>query len=103
MIKFVVTTGQNFIKISVTGHAGQSVFNKDIVCSSVSTLLVTNSNLLYELDDKNNFSLDISDGKYLLVISKVTNNNQIISNNIIYYLRDLTKQYPKFIKEEKND
>ena len=98
MIKVLIEKENNNInKITINGHAKYADFGKDIVCSSVSSIVITTINAI-ERFDKNyiNHSYD----KETLSI-EVIKNNEITSNlinNMIDLLKELECDYPKNIK-----
>lgn len=98
MIKIKVDYNNGFIKgFKVTGHAGYDTYGKDIVCASVSSIVITSINLVISLDDKA-LKLKESDG---LIDVKVLKEDEIINkvfNNMINMLKELQENYNKNIK-----
>lgn len=104
MIKVKLTKDNNNYKnIIISGHALYDDYGKDIVCASVSTLVISSVNnclsinkdsLIYNEDNV----LDIK----VLSDDRVTT---IIINNMVSNLYELEKAYPKNIqiKEENNE
>lgn len=89
------------LEVEVSGHANFKKIGKDIVCASVSTIIVVCANLLSKLDDGKNYNYKIDDGYFKL---KIVNKNKInyeILLNIYDHLKELEKDYPKFIREVK--
>ena len=84
--------------LELTGHAGYANYGKDIVCASVSTLVVCSINNMKSIDKD---SVDYKDDGNKITI-KVFNNNysEIIFDNLIQMLEELAKDYPKNIKIE---
>ena len=84
--------------LEITGHAGYADYGKDIVCASVSTLVVCSINNMKSIDKD---SVDYKDDGNKITI-KVFNNNysEIIFDNLIQMLKELAKDYPKNIKIE---
>ena len=84
--------------LELTGHAGYAEYGKDIVCASVSTLVVCSINNMKSIDKD---SVDYKDDGNKITI-KVFNNNysEIIFDNLIQMLEELAKDYPKNIKIE---
>lgn len=84
--------------LELTGHAGYADYGKDIVCASVSTLVVCSINNMKSIDKD---SVDYKDDGNKITI-KVFNNNysEIIFDNLIQMLKELAKDYPKNIKIE---
>lgn len=83
--------------ITISGHAGYDEYGKDIICASVSTLVITCINNILTLDETA-IEYVCDDDKTFI---KVTKNNDIsnkILNNMINSLIDLESEYPKNIK-----
>lgn len=92
MIK--VSIKKNEIKID--GHALYDEYGKDIVCASVSSIVITTINACLKFD-KN--SISYNDGNPLVI--KILSDDIIISNlidNMIDMLKELSCDYPKNIK-----
>lgn len=85
--------------ISIKGHANYDEYGKDIVCSSVSSLIACSVNNIYKI---NNDSLYYSDDGKEVVIKILEDNKyvMIIYNTLIDMLIELSKEYPKNIKIE---
>ena len=82
--------------IEIKGHAGYAKSGKDIVCASVSTLLISSVNNINAIDDS---FLDYkeTDG-YAKIICKSDNDTcYIIIDNMITAFYDLQKDYSKYI------
>ena len=93
MIKVVLDNN----KIEVKGHAGYDDFGKDIVCASVSSIVITTVNDILDIDKDSILYEDI-DNKIKIEIIK---DNEIVNkliNNMILLLENLGKDYPKNIK-----
>jgi len=83
--------------IIITGHAGYDVYGKDIVCASVSSIVITSINACLRIDKE---SLNYKEETDKLTI-KVTSNNKnilLIIENMIAMLEELTLTYKKNIK-----
>lgn len=103
MIKYKVTKGDNEYKIEVKGHANQNSYGTDIVCASVSTMLIMTYNLLERL---NLFRCNITapvceEGLFKLDMQVSDNTLKEILNNLSDSLDMLEQAYPKYIKSEK--
>lgn len=103
MIKYRINKNSKSYKIEVNGHANQNPYGSDIVCASVSTMLIMTVNLLERL---NLFGCNITDPvceEGLFVININTSND--IAVKILDNLKDsldmLAITYPKNIKSEK--
>ncbi len=83
-------------EIVVKGHAGYDDYGKDIVCASVSTMMITTVNNIISLDDSINYVED--EGLLKVTIKEETEINQKLLNNVIMMLEELKSQYPKNIE-----
>lgn len=96
MIKYHITNNE----LSVKGHALYSKYGTDIVCSSVSTLLITNINLIELLGFIDDIKFRISEGMFYLKIIRSNNILEKIFLNIANTLNELKLLYPKNIMED---
>ena len=84
-------------EITIKGHSGYSEAGSDIVCASVSSILITTVNALISIDE-DCISYKEDDGYLNLKINK---HNEIIDkliNNMINLLKELEEQYKKNIE-----
>ena len=84
--------------INVIGHANYAEYGSDIVCASVSTAVLMSINQIEVFDKSNCIKTIINDGN---VNISVVCEDEIVSrviSNLIFTLRDLELQYPKYIK-----
>lgn len=84
-------------KIEISGHAYYDELGKDIVCASVSSIVVTTINAILELTN-DSISYEDLDNKILIEILKEDEVAQKLINNMIFMLEGLEKDYPKNIK-----
>lgn len=84
-------------KIEVSGHAYFDEIGKDIVCASVSSIVITTINAILELTN-DVISYEDLDNKILIEILKEDEVAQKLINNMIFMLEGLEKDYPKNIK-----
>lgn len=98
MIKVKINYKDDFIKgFKVTGHANYDDYGKDIVCASVSSIVITSINMALRLDES---SVKVTD-KSGLIEAKVLKQNEIINKvfvNMIDMLKELENDYSKNIK-----
>lgn len=98
MIKVKINYKDNFINgFKVTGHANYDDYGKDIVCASVSSIVITSINMALRLDES---SVKVTD-KSGLIEAKVLKQNEIINKvfvNMIDMLKELENDYSKNIK-----
>ena len=84
-------------EITIKGHSGYSEAGSDIVCASVSSILITTVNALISIDE-DCIIYEESDG-YLNI--KIKKHNEVIDkliNNMINLLKELEVQYKKNIE-----
>ena len=99
MIKVKVKKEKNLVDtIIISGHAKYSTYGKDIVCSSVSSIVTTTINAILRLEEK---SINYIDNKDLTI--KILNHNKIVDaliDNMLDLLYELEKDYKKYLKIE---
>lgn len=84
-------------KIEIKGHANYDDYGKDIVCASVSSIVITTINAINEFDPE---SIYYEDLKNKILIEKLKDDditNKLI-NNMIELLEELEKSYKDNIK-----
>lgn len=98
MIKVKVLYENDYVKsFKVTGHANYDSYGKDIVCASVSSIVITNCNLVLKFNDKA-ISYKQSEG---LIDVNVNVFDEVINTvfiNMIDSLKELEKQYKNNVK-----
>lgn len=96
MIKVNLKYNNDLIEsVSITGHAGFDVFGKDIVCASVSSIVITSVNAIVRLE---NDSIKYDDSKGLSI--DILSHNDVtdtLIDNMVSLLKELEKQYKKNI------
>ena len=94
MIK-VDLTKENVITIS--GHANYDDKGKDIVCASVSSIVITTINAIIEINPD---AIDYSDLDNEIIIRKLKEDKIVnkLLNNMILLLENLEKDYKDYIK-----
>lgn len=96
MIKINLKYKNDLIEsISITGHAGFDVYGKDIVCASVSSIVITSVNAIIRLNS-DSISYDDSNGLSITVLNHNDVTDTLI-DNMVKLLKDLEKQYKKNI------
>ena len=103
MIRVEINSENNKIKsISVKGHAMYDIRGKDIVCSAVSTCVITTVNGILEIDDT---LIDVVQEENKIVVTQRKENDIVNSllKNMIDILSDLERQYPKNIRLSKEE
>ena len=93
MIKISIKKDQ----IKIEGHSNYSEYGTDIVCASVSSIVITSINALLRFD-KECIKYEEKDGYIKLNILKHDKYVSILIENMIDLLKELEKQYKKNIK-----
>lgn len=102
MIRVEVKENNNLKSISVMGHAMYDDYGKDIVCSAVSTCVITTVNGILEIDDT---LIDVVQEENKIIVAQRKDNDIVNSllKNMIDILSDLERQYPKNIRLSKEE
>ena len=98
MIKVKVLSMKNHIdRIDILGHADYEEYGKDIVCSSVSSIVTTTVNGIYEIDKD---YLNVKEEKDGMVITILKNDDVCdkLIKNMLSLLQELEESYPENIK-----
>ena len=100
MIKVKVEKENDQIKkVIVKGHSGYAENGHDIVCSSVSSIVITSVNAMLRFDE-NSVKANHVEGLIEVEILKSTKENKILLENMLSLLKELTVYYQKYIKFE---
>ena len=83
-------------KISITGHSMYDDFGRDIVCSAVSSIVITTVNGLLKIDNKS-IKVNQDNGIEIEVLKKDKVTLSLI-DNMLEELTELECKYPKNIK-----
>ena len=86
-------------EITISGHSGYEVEGKDIVCASVSSIVITTINGILSLDS-DSLEYQTSDGYIKILIKKHSEVVDTLIQNMISLLKELEKDYNKYIKIE---
>lgn len=84
-------------EIHIEGHSGYDTIGKDIVCSAVSTAMQMTINLLQKFNYRFKFSSDENKPMMNVKVKQYDANCEIILDNLIDCLEDVSKQYKKFL------
>lgn len=97
MIQVKVKKYQEQIQeITITGHANYDEYGKDIVCSSVSSIVITTVNGISELNP-NYLEILEEKNKMIIQIKEEDKIGMKLIQNMISLLEELSKSYPKNI------
>lgn len=84
-------------KIEIKGHANYDDYGKDIVCASVSSIVITTINAIIEFDPESIYYEDLNN-RILIEKLKDDNITNKLINNMIELLEELEKSYKDNIK-----
>ena len=93
MIKIKVTEKN----ISILGHANYDEYGKDIVCASVSSIVLCSVEAISNFDI-NAVDIKQTKDKLEIIINKNDDITQKLINNMLNCLKELEKKYPKNIQ-----
>ena len=97
-VKVLSKDKKHIDQVNITGHAGYAEYGKDIVCSSVSSIVTTTVNGIYEIDNEY-LTLEIKkDGDMKIIILKEDKICDKLIKNMLTLLSELEESYPENIK-----
>lgn len=98
MIKINVKKENDFVKqVKIIGHAKYNDYGKDIVCASVSSIVITTVNAILKIDKD---AINYKENTFEMNILKNDEIVNILVNNMLSLLEELMHDYPKNIKFE---
>ena len=93
----IVKENKQYKKISILGHAMYADRGKDIVCSSVSSIVITTVNGILTLN-KGSLSYMVGKKGMTIDIKNTDETAQLLIHNMVNLLKDLEKQYPENVE-----
>ena len=84
-------------KVEIKGHANYDDYGKDIVCASVSSIVITTINAIIEFDPESIYYEDLNNRILIKKLKDDDITNKLI-NNMIELLEELEKSYKDNIK-----
>lgn len=84
----------------MNGHSGYSESGSDIVCASASTIAITSVDAILKFDEDAIFYKQ-DEGFLEITINHVSKEVKLILENMIELLEELSSNYPKYIKINK--
>lgn len=100
MIQIKVQKNEKIDSITVNGHAGYGVSGTDIVCASVSSILITSINAMLRVD-KTAIHYEKKEAYVKLDILKHTEMIDLLVENLVSLLEELEQDYKKYVKINK--
>ena len=98
MIKISIKKENDFVKqVKIIGHAKYNDYGKDIVCASVSSIVITTVNAILKIDKD---AINYKENTFEMNILKNDEIVNILVNNMLSLLEELMHDYPKNIKFE---
>lgn len=98
MIKVEIKKQNDLIdNITIKGHSGYGVSGTDIVCSSVSSIVITSLNAIIRFDE-NSINYKQDEGFIEVKILKHTKEINLLIENMISLLKELEETYKENIK-----
>ena len=85
-------------KITVKGHANQATYGQDIVCASVSTAVIMSVNQIEVFGKAHCIEASVLDGNTCITLVSEDETVSKVLDNLVFTLKDLELQYPKYIK-----
>lgn len=103
MIKVKVSNiGDEVNSIIITGHADYAEYGKDIVCSAVSSIVITTVNAIFSFDT-DYISYDEKKDKFVIEIKFHNELVDTLIANMLNMLQEIEKDYPRNIKIRKEN
>ncbi len=96
MIKVNIKGKDVINKITIKGHSGYEEIGKDIICASVSSIVITSVNAIIRINDQ---AINYSDNHGVVI--DILKHDEIIDKlilNLIELLKELEKKYSKYIE-----
>ena len=84
-------------KIEIKCHSGYDDYGKDILCASVSSIVITTINALIDIDPESILYEDSND-KMIIEVLKDDEITKKLINNMICLLEELQNDYKDYIK-----
>ena len=98
MVKVTYNYQNSDIKeVKITGHANFSEIGNDIVCAGISAIVIGTLNALHELENNQVQIIKNTSGLIKLKVINITNNSQIILKTMLWQLKTIKNQYPKYV------
>lgn len=96
MIKVSVESKRKIKSIRILGHADYDEYGRDIVCSSVSSIITTTINGIYEINPEFLTVEEVKNGM-IIIIQKEDSICEKLIQNMLNLLSELEESYPENI------
>ena len=93
----IIKENNKYKKISILGHAMYADRGKDIVCSSVSSIVITTVNGILTIN-KGSLSYMVGKKGMTIELKSMDDTTQLLIHNMVNLLKDLEKQYPENVE-----
>jgi hypothetical protein len=88
-------------EVTVKGHANYKTFGKDIICAAVSTATILTANAIKHLMLDHLIDLTVDEGYFKIILKEKNDIIQALLKNLEHTLYELEKDYPKYMKNQK--
>ena len=89
-----------FSKLEISGHSGYAEYGSDIVCSGISSAVLTSINLIDKYTKNYQLEQDEDKGYLCFILNDLNDDKNIllIIENLIEVLEQIESSYPKNLK-----
>ena len=93
----VLKENEKIVNVEIKGHTNYEDYGKDIVCSSISSIVTTTVNAIIRFND-DSINYEVSDGYIKISVVKFYKETSVLLENMIELLKELAITYKKNIK-----
>lgn len=94
---FVKKDGDKIKKVTIKGHSGYAPRGQDIVCASVSSIVITSVNAMLRLQPNSVIAHHV-EGLIEVEVKVNTDEISLLLTNMLSLLKELETEYKKYIK-----
>ncbi len=100
MIRVQIDSRKPTNHVTIEGHAGYGVSGTDIVCASVSSILITTIHAMLRVDEK---SIQVEQKEAYVKLDVLVHSDiiDLLMENMISLLEELERDYKKYVKINK--
>ena len=98
-VTFFKDSSDQFVGFELSGHAGYDEYGKDIVCASVSVLVINTINSIEKFTD-DNFKCDADEESGLIKLHpnvKLSNESKLLLNSLYLGISEIAQENKKYI------